>query len=593
MLRELSISNFALITDLRLSLGDGFTVLTGETGAGKSIIIDALSALLGEPAGAEDIRAGERRARVEGVFDVSAREDLQAALEEAGVEAEEGLLLLARRIEEGRSYYYAGGHAATRGLVRELGERLVDIHGQHQHQTLIHEQTHLDFLDAFGGTRSTPPLPKGEGAGAEAPVRAAWDAAWGEFQRLQQELARLRAAERDRAQRIDLLAFQVQELEEAALDTERDTALPGEHRRLANAERLRETVEEVLQSLEGEWGEGRGAAESTAAATIALRAAAKLDESLLPLTEELTTAETVLREVGRSLRDYAAGLDSDPRHLARAEERLALLERLRRKYGETMEEIIAYQARAAEELAELQSLDSRRAEVEAEVEAARATAGQAAETLSAARRKQARALEKAMVKEVRRLGMEQGRFAVELEREPDPEGLPLSDGKRYAATARGIDRVRFLLSANAGEPLRPLSAVASGGELSRLMLAFRSVCAPATAVSTLIFDEIDVGIGGVTAHAVAEKLAQVAASAQVLCVTHLPQIASLADHQIHVSKAVRDGRTVITARELSEEERVAELARMMGAREGQEKALRHAEEMLTKAREGREALRGE
>ncbi len=578
MLRELAISNFALITTLRLSLRGGFTVLSGETGAGKSIIIDALNALLGEQVGAEIIRAGESRARVEGVFEIAERPDLQAALEETGVEADDGLLLLARRIEEGRSYYYVVGHAATRGLVRNLGEKLVDIHGQHQHQTLIHEQTHLDFLDACGGPVLAAP-------------HAAWEAAGGEYQVLCEELQRLRAAERDRAQRLDLLAFQVQELEEASLDVERDSALPTEHRRLAHAERLRESVEEALQSLEGEWGEGRGAAESTAAAAAALVATAKYDESLLPLTEELTTAETVLREVARSLRDYAAGLHFDPRKLAQAEERLALLDRLRRKYGETVEEILAYHQRAAEELAELQSLDSRRAEIEAEVEAARTIAGQAAEALSSLRHKQATALQKAMVKEIRKLGMEQGRFGVEFEREPDADGLPGADGHRYAATARGMDRVRFLLSANAGEPLRPLSAVASGGELSRLMLAFKSVCTPALGVPTLVFDEIDVGIGGVTAHAVAEKLAQVAASAQVLCVTHLPQIASLADHQIHVSKAVQDGRTVITARELTEEERIAEIARMMGAREGQEKALHHAEEMLARAREKRGALR--
>ena len=593
MLRELAISNFALIDTLRLPLGAGFTVLTGETGAGKSIIIDALSALLGEATGAESIRAGESRARVEGLFDLAGQPALLATLAEAGLEAEDGLLLLARRLEEGRSFYYAGGHSATRALVRDLGACLIDIHGQHEHQSLLHEQSHLDFLDAFGG------------AGV-APVREGWEQAWSAFQSLREELARLRAAERDRAQRIDLLAFQVQELQEASLDPERDGALPAEHRRLAHAERLRETVDEVLQTLEGEYGEGRGAAESTATAAAALRSAAKFDDSLLPLTAELDTCETVLRETARSLRDYAAGLEFDPRRLAQAEERLALLDRLRRKYGETVEEIIAYHARAAEELGELQSLDSRRTALEAELESARAASGSAAEILSAARRKQATALEKAMLREIRRLGMEQGRFAVEFSREPasesggtgvspvspaDSDALPAADGKYYAASARGLDRVRFLLSANAGEPLRPLSAVASGGELSRLMLAFKSVCATAAPVPTLVFDEIDVGIGGLTAHAVAQKLAQVAASAQVLCVTHLPQIAALADQQIHVSKSVADGRTVITARQLTDEERITELARMMGAREDQEKALHHAEEMLTRAREEKAALR--
>lgn len=578
MLRELSIANFALVDSLRLSLGAGLTVLTGETGAGKSIIIDALNALLGEPVGSDSIRAGQSRARVEGLFEISGRAEVEAALAQAGVEGEEGLLLLARRIEEGRSYYYAGGQGATRGLVRELGAKLVDIHGQHEHQTLIHEQTHLDFLDAFGGVSLVNP-------------RTVWDQAWSAYQARREELEGLRIAERDRAQRLDLLAYQVQELEEADLDPERDSALPEEHRRLAHAERLRETVEEVLEALEGENTAGRGAAEAAAAAGAALRAVARFDEALYPLADELAGAETILRETARSLRGYAAGLEFDPRRLVQAEERLALVDRLRRKYGDTVEEILVYQQRAAQELTELQSLDSRRAELEREVEAARVTAGQAAEALSAARRKQAKALEKAMAREIKRLGMEQGQFGVEFGREADPEGLPADEGRRYAATARGVDRVRFLLSANAGEPLRPLSAVASGGELSRLMLAFKSVCAGAQAVPTLVFDEIDVGIGGVTAHAIAEKLAQVAASAQVLCVTHLPQIASLADHQIQVSKAVQEGRTVITARELTDDERVVEIARMMGAREGQEKALRHAEEMLARAREEREKLR--
>jgi DNA repair protein RecN (Recombination protein N) len=403
-------------------------------------------------------------------------------------------------------------------------------------------------------------------------------------------------------------------LQEAALDPERDGALPAEHRRLAHAERLRETVDQVLQALEGEYGEGRGAGESTAAAAAALREAAKFDDALLPLTAELDTCATVLRETARSLRDYAAGLEFDPRRLAAAEERLALLDRLRRKYGDTVEAILAYHARAAQELADLQCLDSRRAALEVELEAARAAAGAAAETLSAARRKQATALEKAMLREIRLLGMDQGRFAVDFSREPsepplpsaqragegaggEADALPAADGRIYLATPRGLDRVRFLLSANAGEPLRPLSAVASGGELSRLMLAFKSVCVSAAPVPTLVFDEIDVGIGGVTAHAVAQKLAQVAASAQVLCVTHLAQIAALADHQIHVSKSVQDGRTIITARTLTDEERISELARMMGARETQEKAaapaaaLRHAEEMLLRAREEKATLR--
>lgn len=575
MLRELAIENFALIESLRLEFGKGFTVLTGETGAGKSIIIDALGALLGEHTTADAIRAGDVRARVEGSFEVAGNAPLLAALAEAGVEAEDGLLILSRQITADRSYYHLNGHPATRATVRALGELLVDIHGQHEHQSLIHEANHLSFLDAYGQADLAPAL-------------VAYAEAWKRFRGLQRELADLRAAERDRAQRADLLAFQVREIEEAQLDLETDTALPQEHSRLANAERLGEALAEALAALEGDDAAAPGAAEAVVAASHALQAVTRFDADLEPLVAELQAAETVLREAARSLQAYAAGLELDPRKLAQAEERLALLDRLFRKYGADVAEVIAFGERAAAELAGLQDLDARLREIEASLENARAEAGQAAEALSKLRQKVARKLEKAMVAEIQRLGMERGDFAVELTRRPDLEGLPAGD-ERFAAGETGFDQVRFLLSANAGEPLRPLSAVASGGELSRLMLALKSLCSAQGSVPTIIFDEIDVGIGGVTAHAVGQKLLQVARGAQVLCVTHLPQIAGLADTQVLITKAVQAGgdgageRTVISARCLEEGERAPELARMMGAREDQEQALRHAEAILAEA----------
>ena len=582
MLRELAVENFALIERLRLELGGGFTVLTGETGAGKSIIIDAFSALLGEAVTGDTIRAGNDRARLEGTFDLSAYPAAAAVLAESGLEAEDGLLLLARQITPDRSQYYLNGRAATRTQVRALGQLLVDIHGQHEHQTLIHEPSHLDFLDAFGQATIGPAL-------------AAYRAAWERLQGLRHELADLRAAERDRAQRADLLSFQAQEIAEAQLDPAVDGELAADHARLANAERLQEAVVEALLALQGEGEQGRGAEESLQVASLALQAVVRFDAELEPLLGELRTAETVLREAARSLSAYGDTVEFDPRKLARAEERLALLDRLVRKYGngtgvspEEIQEIVAFGAAANAELAELESLDLRLKEVEAALEIARGEAGEAAEQLSALRSKAAAKLQKALVAEIRRLGMERGEFEVELTRRPDPDGLPDATGARQAADARGIDQVRFLLSANAGEPVRPLSAVASGGELSRLMLALKSVCAAGT-VPTMVFDEIDVGIGGVTAHAVGRKLAQLAEIAQVLCVTHLAQIAGLADQQVLITKAVQaegsaEERTVITARVLSEAERAPELARMMGAREDQEQALRHAEEMLAEAR---------
>jgi DNA repair protein RecN (Recombination protein N) len=572
MLRELSVENLALIDSLRLSFGGGFTVLTGETGAGKSIIIDALNAVLGERVGADAVREGQARAMIEAVFDASDAPRALDALERAGLrDGDDTIVILSREIAGGRSTYRINRRVATLGVLQDVGRHLVDIHGQHEHQTLIHEENHLSFLDVFGGPEHLA-------------LRREFEAQYQRFVDAGQALSQLHLDERERAQRSDLLRFQVQEIEAAQLTADEEETLGAERLRLQHAERLREALTEAHELLDGERDEGLSALAAAQMAAREVSAAAKLAPELAEIAGELESATVVLGEIARSLAGYLHGLEADPDRLEQIEERLALIARLKRKYGDTIAEILEFGERCARELADLQNVESRIEELRAEREAAREAAGKAAVALSHSRQALADKLAAAVVQQLHGLGMPAAQFQMELGREEDPDGLPGEDRVRYRATRRGIDQGRFLFTANAGEPLRPLSKVASGGELSRLMLVFKSICSRGAEIPTLVFDEVDAGIGGRVANAVAERLAAVAAGGQVLCVTHLPQIARLADHHIRVEKCVEGGRTVIRAQSLAGEERVSELARMLGAEETDQAARRHAEKLLRDAR---------
>jgi DNA repair protein RecN (Recombination protein N) len=574
MLRELLVESFALVDRLEVSFGPGLNALTGETGAGKSIVIGALGAALGARVGGDVVRSGEEAARVEAVFDATGAPRALEALEEAGIVVED-VVIVSRSIAADRSRYWVNGRPATQGLVQEVTRHLVDIHGQHEHQTLIHEHTHLRFLDEFAG---------GDGRAALEAYRAAFE----ELRSARAELARLRDLSRERGQREDLLRFQVAEIREAALEPGEEERLREERSRLQNFERISAAVAEATGSLGG--GEGRdGALDLLGRAVGELEGAGQHDPRLADLARQLDGAAIAASEALRSLDGYRELLEFEPGRLEEVESRLALIGRLKRKYADTVEEILALGDRAEAELAALDTSEERAEELRRRVEGLRKEAGALAERLSEARRGAADGLRKVVERELGGMGMKQAALAVELGREAaeGDEGVVGADGQAWRAGEDGVDVVRFLLSANPGEPLRPLSQVASGGELSRLMLVFKTVCARGADIPTLVFDEVAVGVGGLTGHAVGRRLAELGTRAQVLVVTHLPQIACRAGMHLFVDKPVRKGRATVTVRALGGDDRVEELARMLGGRRDHDSALDHARQMLAEAAQER------
>ncbi|MCD6362372.1 MAG: DNA repair protein RecN, partial [Armatimonadetes bacterium] len=482
MLRELHINNFALIDDLTVALEPGLVALTGETGAGKSIIIDALNAALGERIGADTIRGGAERAVVEARFDLGDAPLARAAAEEAGIDVRDGTLSLRRTIAEGRSHYRINDRGCTLATLRSVGEHLADIHGQHEHQRLIHEENHLHFLDAYGGA-------------PHAELLEDYLALWRELGEARGALRALEMDERARAQRLDLLRFQVEEIDAAGLSPDEDEALAVERERLMHAEKLREGTAQAHAALGGD-DEGVGALEALRVAAGALEGLVEVDDGLRVPAEALGEARNLVEEAARSLRDYIEALDVDPGRIEQVEARLNLIAGLRRKYGDSVRAVLEHRERAAAEIETLEGAEHSAGQLQERIEQLTARAGAAAERLSQARRKLAEKLAAAVREELHPLGMEDARFEVQIEADADEGGLPDSAGRRWSADATGTDRVRFLLGANVGEPVRPLSRVASGGELARLMLAIKSVGAGGHQAPTLVFDEVDANIGG-------------------------------------------------------------------------------------------------
>ena len=570
MLTELHIREFALIEDLRVELEPGFTTITGETGAGKSIIIDALSAAVGDRVPADSIRTGADAALVEATFDASEAPKALAAAAEAGVEADaDGGLILTRVLgAAGRHKCRVNGRSVPLGVLREIGDRLVDIHGQHEHQALIREENHLQFLDEF--------------AGAEHLARRAECApAYRAVMEARADRDRLAQAARERFQQLDLIRFQVSEIDSAGLSSDEEAELLVLRGRLANAERLREGVVAAHALLGGEPEEGLAAVDAARETLRVLQELGALDRGLQEPAASLETAAIQLEDIAAALGHYLEQIEADPATLDEVEQRLVLISRLKRKYGDTAADVLRFADEARARLSDLESADERLAELGEEIERRAAEAGRLASQLSASRHEAAARLSEALTHEIQSVGMKHGKLRVDLQRRSAADGLPDGGGERWAANETGIDACRFLFSANPGEPLKPLAAVASGGELSRIMLVLKSLCSRGHEIPTVVFDEIDAGIGGHATHAVGRKLAQVSHRAQVLCVTHLPQIARLADHHLRADKLTAGGRAHVEVHQLGEEERVPELARMLGARPGDKAALEHAAELLT------------
>jgi len=578
MLTELTVRNFALIDELVLRLQPGYTVLTGETGAGKSIIVDALDAALGEKVSSEVIRGGTDTSITEAVFDADDAPKAMAIVAESGLgEDDDATIILSREIAAGGSRYRVNRRASTLGLLSEVSRYLADIHGQHQHQSLIHEENHLHYLDQFGGK-------------AQLQLAEQYRKSYGEFAAARAELQSLQMDEQERARRLDILCFQVQEIEAAALQPGEEEELLIQRRRLQAGEKLREALGAVCELLAGGEDTALGAKDALQEAANLLAGVGGVDPELARVADELQRLTYQADDLARTLNNYLEAVDLDPAAIEDLEARLDLISGLKRKYGGSIAEILQFFEDARAEAEKLSGSTERLGELEELIQRLASEAGQQAHKLSQARRKLATELSEGVAEELSHLGMAGARFEVNFATAPDADGVIMPDGSRLQATPDGVEKVHFVLSANPGEPVKPLAKVASGGELSRLMLALKSLCARGAEVPTIVFDEIDVGIGGVTAQRVGERLMSLAQDAQVLCVTHLPQVANFADHHLLVYKQVVGGRTKILVRELTEEERVAEVARMYGDRDGKA-ATEHAEQALAEAAKLRAKVR--
>jgi DNA repair protein RecN (Recombination protein N) len=577
MLTRLRIQDLAIIEEVELELGPGLNVLTGETGAGKSIIVGAAGLLRGGRMPSELVRRGAQEASVEALFDLAGLPEAVRRLEEAGLPGGEELLVRRVGSAAGRGRVYVNGTLCTVQVLSGITARLIDISGQHEHQLLSDRQTHRELLDAFG----VPPALV-EGAGV---VHA-------RLRELSRALEQSRLDDRQRSQRIDFLRFQLAELEAASLRAGEDDELEAERTRLLRAGELAEAAAHGEEALSG--------AEDAVAPRLArlrrqLEGLAAVDPALAPLAAQIEEARILLEDTAQSLRRYGAAIEHDPARLAAIDERLDLLHRLGRKHGRTVAEMIEQQGALAAELSQLDSLEERRDALEAELARARAEAARELGRLSEAREEAAARLGREVTARLAELGMPGARLVPEVgpqaAREGDDPALVL-EGRRASAT--GWDRVELLFAPGPGEEPLPLARIASGGELSRVSLAIRLALGAGDPVATSIYDEVDAGIGGAVADKVGRALAEVARHRQVVCVTHLPQVAAHADSHFSVGKHARKGRARTAVRRLSEEERVEELARMLGGEVVTEAARANALKLLEGARAaGRRRREGE
>ena len=584
MLAEIDITNFAIIEHLHLKFHHGFNVLTGETGAGKSIIIDAVGTLLGGRAQSEFLRAGADRTRVEGLFilDGAGRETTFPILDEIGVEHPDDTLIITREMNrEGRNVCRINGRAVTLHILQRIGERLIDIHGQSEHLSLLRVREHVDFLDRYGNLWEA----RAHVAEKVKELRAA-----------RHELKSLMMDEREIARRVDRLTYVVDEITQANLKTGEEEGLKQERELLGNAELRATLADHAYRALYGAGEDEKGAIDLFNEALQAITGLAKYDPAVKDLAEEAESASAQADDLARSLRNYRDSVDHNPKRLAQIDDRLDLIYGLKRKYGDSIEEVLQFGQNAAAELATISHSEQRTEELRAQENGLLQAISSLAVDLSSARREAGERLSAEIEAQLQDLGMAKAKFGVALERADDPNGVPV-DGNRLACDTTGIDRVEFLVSPNPGEPLKPLAKIASGGETSRLMLAMKSVLSMADNTPTLIFDEIDQGIGGRTGGIVGNKLWALTPTAgtrdgipqhQVICVTHLPQIASFGDMHFHIRKNVVGERTITLIDELEGSARVEELAQMLGnltatTRQSAEEMLRDTETVKTKA----------
>ncbi len=575
MLQEITVKNLALIEELRLEFDAEFNVLTGETGAGKSIIIDALGLALGGRFSSEMIRAGADGVSVGAIFTLTKRDDLDHCLDELGIELDEDRTLIIQReiSSNGKNRCRVNGQLVTVLSLAKIGEFLIDIHGQHQHQSLFLTEKQLELLDRYCGAELIE-------------LKDTYLKLYQEWYNLSNEYHKLQQNEADALRRSDLLRFQLDEIEKAHLVIGEDEELLKEREILSSAEKLYAAAVEAYQALY-ENLEGMAAIELLGAAKRSLEQVVEVDSRLKVTLSSLTEALCQTEEAARELRDYQEKIQFDPGRLNEITERLEELGRLKRKYGHTTAEVMLFAEKCAVELQILENYSVHSKKLEGKLLSLCEKMGEIGSELSKLRQLGAKRLQDAIMQQLADLNMSKSRFEIQLTQIKAEDGL-IYGNQRVAFSKTGVDVIEFLVAPNPGEGLKPMGKIASGGEMSRIMLALKAILAELDQIPTMVFDEIDVGIGGRTAQAVAEKMLLIGLSRQVISVSHLPQIASMAGHHFYIEKQAMGDRTVVTVRALEESERVTELARMLSGAQVTETTKQHAQEMLNLAKELRQ-----
>ncbi len=565
MLSELNIKNFALINQLNIKLQPGFNVLTGETGAGKSIILDALDILMGARAYKEVIRTGESSAYIEALFHPNKKDEIDNILSENGVSSEDDMLLISREInEDGRNKGRINGQLVTVSLIQEIAPYLVDIHGQHEQQSLLDEDTHLMILDQYI---------KNDIKDLKADVRDYFS----QIQSVKTKLNNIDIDEQSRARKVDLYQFQIDEIKKANLEKGEDESLFQEYKKLNNIEEIYALCGEIDSLINAEDYNQEGMMDKVGHYMKNLEEFTEYDDRLADFHQSLQNIYYELEELSFGLDDYISSVDFDQQRLKKVEERLDLINRLKRKYGDSIPEILEYKQELKEKLSELKNQEKIIEELNSKLEKLKDKYDKKAVKLSKIRKEQAKQFDKDMKAELKDLAMEKARLEV--------------DFKKSNRTKEGIDDVKFLISTNPGEELKPLSKIISGGELSRAMLAFKNIMADIDRVETIVFDEVDKGIGGKTAQKLAEKLYRISTKRQLICVSHLPQVASMGDNHYYINKKTTENKKTVTSiQKLNQKEIIEELARMLGGVKLTDTTKSHAREMLKMAKEKQQSI---
>lgn len=562
MLEELRIKNFVLIEDLAIKFGPGFNVLTGETGAGKSILIDALSGVLGEKMTTDMIRSGFDKAVLEGVFNIASADQVRTILEESGIDCDDEVLVLRRELfSSGKGRCFANATPIPINRLKEISDYLVDIHGQNEHQNIARIAKHREILDAFAGHQK---------------LLEKINELYHRLFSLKEALNSQMTDEREKARRIEYLSFAIEEITSARLSPQEEDDLKNESQILANAEKI---FNDARLSSDLFKGEG-GILPSLKKVEQCLSSISKYDPNISDTLDAIRTSLYSLEDAASFLRDYSRGINFSPERVNEVESRLALIAALKKKYGGTIQEILDYAEKSRRELDAISTSEERIEAIKAEYQTAVREAKTVALELSESRKKAAALLESKVMSELKDLAMGQTSFRVSITRETSPDGDIEADSKKYVLYPHGIDRVEFLIAANQGEALKELRRVASGGEMSRIMLALKNVLLSSDIVESLVFDEVDAGIGGRTAETVGRKLKSLAKNRQVLVITHLPQIAAMSDIHFTVQKSASGNRTITAVQRLNRNEKIREIARMLSGEKITDITLKHAEEMV-------------